>query len=124
MLEVKNLEVVYHGVALVLKGISLSVPERGIACVLGPNGAGKTTLLRALTGLLAIHDGAITKGGATLGGARLDGRAPDEIVRLGVGQVMEGRRILAELTVDENLRAGAISVARAELGERLDEAYA
>jgi branched-chain amino acid transport system ATP-binding protein len=123
-LEVKNLEVVYHGVALVLKGISLTVPERGVACVLGPNGAGKTTLLRALTGLLAIHDGEVTKGSASFAGARLDGRPADAIVRLGVGQVMEGRRILAELTVEENLRAGAVTVPRGELAERLDEAYA
>ena len=123
MLEVRNLEVVYHDVALVLKGISLAVPERGIVCVLGPNGAGKTTLLRALTGLLDIHNGEITKGGVSLGGARLDGRAPDEIVRLGVSQVMEGRRILGELTVEENLRAGAVSVPRAILDERLEQVW-
>jgi branched-chain amino acid transport system ATP-binding protein len=123
MLEIRNLEVVYHNVVLVLKGISLTVPERGVACVLGPNGAGKTTLLRALTGLLPIHDGRITKGSATLGGARLDGRRADDIVRLGVGQVMEGRRILADLTVEENLRAGAIAAPRAALAERLDRAF-
>jgi len=124
MLEVRNLEVVYHGVVLVLKGISLTVPEGGIACVLGPNGAGKTTLLRALTGLLSIHDGRVTKGAATLGAARLDGRRADAIVRLGVGQAMEGRRILGELTVEDNLRAGAIAAPSAAVAERLERAFA
>jgi branched-chain amino acid transport system ATP-binding protein len=123
MLEVRNLEVVYHDVVLVLKGISLTVPERGIVCVLGPNGAGKTTLLRALTGLLDIHNGEVTKGAATLDGARLDRRSADAIVRLGVGQVMEGRRILGELTVEENLRAGAVSVPRALLDRRLEQVW-
>jgi branched-chain amino acid transport system ATP-binding protein len=124
MLEIRNLEVVYHSVALVLKGISLEVPDRGVVCVLGPNGAGKTTLLRALTGLLPIHDGRITKGSIALGGVRLDGRRADDIVRLGVGQVMEARRILAELTVEDNLRAGGIAAPRAALEERLERAYA
>jgi branched-chain amino acid transport system ATP-binding protein len=119
MLEVRNVEVVYHGVVLVLKGISLRVPDGGIACVLGPNGAGKTTLLRALTGLLAIHEGRVTKGQVIFDGARLDGQRPEAVVRRGVAQVMEGRRILAELTVEENLRAGAIAAPRAGLDDRL-----
>ncbi|HZJ62918.1 MAG TPA: ABC transporter ATP-binding protein [Kofleriaceae bacterium] len=123
MLEVRNLEVVYHHVVLVLKGISLTVPDGGIACVLGPNGAGKTTLLRALTGLLSIHDGEVTKGSSMLGTARLDGQPADAIVRLGISQVMEGRRILGELSVEDNLRAGAIGVPRATLDERLERAF-
>jgi branched-chain amino acid transport system ATP-binding protein len=123
-LEVRNLEVVYHDVVLVLKGVSLTVPEGGVACLLGPNGAGKTTLLRAITGLLPIHDGRVTKGAATLGDERLDERSADDIVRLGVAQVMEGRRILGDLTVEENLRAGAISSPRAAVEERLDRAFA
>ena len=123
MLDVRNLEVVYHGAALVLKGISLQVPDGGIACVLGPNGAGKTTLLRALTGLLSLHEGRVTKGSASLGEARLDGRRPEAIVRLGVAQVMEGRRILGELTVEENLRAGGLAAPGALLDERLDSAF-
>jgi branched-chain amino acid transport system ATP-binding protein len=123
-LEVRNLEVVYHDVVLVLKGISLALPEGGVVCVLGPNGAGKTTLLRALTGLLPIHEGRITKGSATLDGASLAGRRADEIVRLGVAQVMEGRRILAELTVEENLRAGGVAAPRAAVAERIERAYA
>jgi long-chain acyl-CoA synthetase len=123
MLAVRNLEVVYHRVVLVLKGVSLTVPEGGIACVLGPNGAGKTTLLRALTGLLSIHDGEVTEGSTTLGTARLDRQRADAIVRLGISQVMEGRRILGELSVEDNLRAGAIAVPRAVLDERLERAF-
>ncbi len=123
MLEVANLEVVYHSVARVLKGVSLRVPEGGIVALLGPNGAGKTTTLRAIGGLLSLHDGRVTKGHITLGGARVDGSSADEVVRRGVAQVMEGRRILGELTVEENLRAGGWSVPRAELHARLEDAY-
>jgi branched-chain amino acid transport system ATP-binding protein len=123
MLAVRNLEVVYHGVALVLKGISLGVPDGGTTCVLGPNGAGKTTLLRALTGLLSLHEGKVTKGKATLDGVAIDGRRPEAIVRLGVSQVMEGRRILAELSVEDNLRAGALAARRGLLDERLERAF-
>ena len=107
ILRVRNLEVVYGGVALVLRGVSLDVPTGGIAAVLGANGAGKTTLLRAITGLLSVHRGAITKGSVELDGQRIDQLEPTAIVKRGVSQVMEGRRTFAELTVDENLRAGA-----------------
>ncbi len=107
LLRVRNLEVVYGGVALVLRGVSLDVPAGGVAAVLGANGAGKTTLLRAITGLLGVHRGEITKGTVELDGRRIDGMEPASIVRLGMSQVMEGRRTFAELTVDENLRAGA-----------------
>jgi branched-chain amino acid transport system ATP-binding protein len=123
VLSVRNVEVVYHGVVLVLKGVSLTVPDGGIVCVLGPNGAGKTTLLRALTGLLPIHEGRVTKGTASLDATRLIGQRADHIVRLGIAQVMEGRRILAELSVDENLRAGAVAAPRGVIGERLEQAY-
>jgi len=107
ILSVSNLEVVYNGVALVLRGVSLEVPRGQIVAVLGSNGAGKTTLLRAMTGLLDVHRGAITKGRVELEGERIDNRDPAATVRSGVSQVMEGRRIFASLTVDENLRAGA-----------------
>ncbi len=107
MLDVANLEVVYHSVVLVLKGVSLRVPERGIVALLGPNGAGKTTTLRAITGLLDVHHGKVTKGRVAFGGSDLLGKRADAIVRGGIAQVMEGRRILADLTVEENLRAGA-----------------
>jgi branched-chain amino acid transport system ATP-binding protein len=93
-------------VVLVLRGISFDVPVGGIVAVLGANGAGKTTLLRAITGLLGVHRGQITKGAIELEGERIDGLDPAQIVRRGVSQVMEGRRTFAELTVDENLRMG------------------
>ncbi|CAI8043822.1 High-affinity branched-chain amino acid transport ATP-binding protein LivF [Geodia barretti] len=94
MLEVANLEVVYNEVVLVLRGLSIEVPEGGIVALLGANGAGKTTTVRAITGLLDVHEGDITKG----------------IVEAGITQVMEGRRVFAELTVDENLETGAFTV--------------
>ncbi|WP_117208985.1 ABC transporter ATP-binding protein [Allorhizocola rhizosphaerae] len=107
MLQVTNLEVVYDDVALVLRGISLAVGPGKIVALLGANGAGKTTLLRAITGLLDVHDGEITKGQITVDGRPIPRKSPAGIVRLGVSQVMEGRRIFAELTVEENLRLGA-----------------
>ena len=106
MLRVGGLEVVYHSVARVVSGLSLEVPDAAIVALLGPNGAGKTTVLRAITGLLPIHDGRITKGRIELDGVRLDGLPPERIVRHGLVQVMEGRRIFIELTVEENLLAG------------------
>jgi branched-chain amino acid transport system ATP-binding protein len=117
ILSVRNLEVVYNDVALVLRGVSLDVPTGGIAAVLGANGAGKTTLLRAITGLLKVHRAEITKGTVEFGGRRIDGLDAAAIVRLGVSQVMEGRRTFAELTVDENLRAGAYTQSRADARE-------
>ncbi len=123
MLTVQNLEVVYHQVVLVLKGVSLAVPDGGVVCLLGPNGAGKTTLLRAITGLLPIHEGQITKGEVTFAGIPLAGRRADEIVRLGISQVMEGRRIFPELTVEENLHAGAYTTPRRETKARADRFY-
>jgi branched-chain amino acid transport system ATP-binding protein len=106
VLEVSNLEVVYNGFILVLRGVSLSVPSGSIVALLGANGAGKTTLLRAISGLLDVHNGEISKGSVRLFGERVDGRDPAAIVRQGMAQVMEGRRIFKELTVDENLKAG------------------
>jgi branched-chain amino acid transport system ATP-binding protein len=109
VLGVRNLEVVYADVVLVLRGVSLEVPEGSVVALLGANGAGKTTLLRAITGLLGVHRGKITKGSVELAGERIDGRDASAIVRSGIAQVMEGRRIFAELTVEENLRAGAFT---------------
>ncbi|MFW5921145.1 MAG: ABC transporter ATP-binding protein [Polyangiales bacterium] len=122
-LEVSNLEVVYHQVVLVLKGVSLEVPAGKIVALLGPNGAGKTTALRAITGLLPIHDGRIEKGEVKLGGESLVGQSSDAIVRRGIAQVMEGRRILADLTVEENLRAGAFTAGHRQLHEDLERFY-
>lgn len=121
MLQVDNLEVVYHSVVLVLKGVSLRVPDGKIVALLGPNGAGKTSTLRAITGLLDIHNGRMTKGAITLDGENVAGRGADEIVRRGVAQVMEGRRILGDLTVEENLLAGGWGTPRAEVHRRVEE---
>ena len=126
MLSVANLEVVYHAVVLVLRGVTLEVPDGEVVALLGPNGAGKTTLLRAITGLLDVHHGKVTKGTLGWRGQDLMGKRPDAIVRSGIAQVMEGRRILADLTVEENLRAGAYGRDRAEARveiERLCERF-
>jgi len=107
MLTVENLEVVYNDVILVLRGISLEVGDGQIVALLGANGAGKTTTLRAITGLLEIHEGDITKGEINLDGQNVTHIDPSKRVALGISQVMEGRRVFAELDVEENLRAGA-----------------
>jgi branched-chain amino acid transport system ATP-binding protein len=107
VLDIANLEVVYDEVQLVLRGVSLTVPDGQIVALLGSNGAGKTTTLRAISGLLHIHEGEITKGTISFAGNRINGRHAWDIVSGGITQVMEGRRIFAELSVDENLAAGA-----------------
>jgi branched-chain amino acid transport system ATP-binding protein len=107
LLDVANLEVVYHDVILVLRGISFSVPDGKIVALLGANGAGKTTVLRAISGLLDVHEGDITKGDVRVDGEPTHKLRPAAIVDRGVTQVMEGRRIFAEFTVEENLRVGA-----------------
>ena len=123
MLEIANLEVVYHSVVLVLRGVSLRVPEGKIVALLGPNGAGKTTALRAITGLLPLHDGKITKGLITLDGESLRRSRADQIVAAGVSQVMEGRRVFADLSVDENLMCGANHRPRIEARRDADAFY-
>jgi len=110
ILSVRNLEVVYNDVIRVLHGISLTVREGGIVALLGANGAGKTTTLRAISGLLSVHEGDITKGSVELDGEDITEVDAADIVGLGIVQVLEGRRIFAELTVEENLRAGAFTV--------------
>jgi branched-chain amino acid transport system ATP-binding protein len=109
MLEVANLEVVYNDVVLVLRGLSLEVRDGQIVALLGANGAGKTTTLRAITGLLDVHEGDITKGSVTWDGERVDGKEASHIVKAGISQVMEGRRVFAEMSVDDNLRTGAVT---------------
>ncbi len=109
ILRVNGIEVVYSDVVLVLRGVSLEVAEGTVVALLGANGAGKTTTLRAITGLLPLHRGEITKGTIESHGKSLVGLDPAAIVRHGLSQVMEGRRIFAELTVDENLRAGGFT---------------
>ena len=119
MLQVQNLDVVYDDVMLVLRGVSLSVPPGGIVALLGANGAGKTTLLRALTGLLDVHHGKITQGSVTLDGQPVGQLRPAALVKRGIAQVMEERRIFSELTVEENLRLGGHTRSRG-WRERLD----
>jgi branched-chain amino acid transport system ATP-binding protein len=109
VLAVRNLEVVYSDVILALRGVSITVPAGAVVAMLGANGAGKTTLLRAVTGLLPVHRGRITKGGVELDGSAVPGQDASAMVRCGVAQVMEGRRIFAELTVEENLTAGGFT---------------
>jgi branched-chain amino acid transport system ATP-binding protein len=107
MLNLENLEGVYNDVVLVLRGISIEVPDGQIVALLGANGAGKTTTLRAVTGLLDIHEGDITKGEIRFDGHDITHEDPSARVNRGISQVMEGRRIFAEMTVEDNLRAGA-----------------
>ncbi|GGO12572.1 ABC transporter ATP-binding protein [Microbispora bryophytorum] len=108
-LDIRGLEVRY-GPVRALRGVHLAVPRGAVAAVLGANGAGKTTLLRAVSGTLRFHRGAITSGTVAFGGSRLDGVPAAAVVRRGVVQVPEGRRVFARMTVAENLRAGALSV--------------
>jgi branched-chain amino acid transport system ATP-binding protein len=123
MLAVENLEVVYEDVILVLKGVSIQVPEGSIVALLGANGAGKTTVLRAITGLLDIHRGKITKGHVSLDGEPISALDAPRTVAAGVGQVMEGRRVFAEFTVDENLRIGGHTAGRREIADGMDRVY-
>ena len=106
MLSVKNLEVVYQDVILVLKGISINLPKNKIVALLGSNGSGKTTVIRSITGLLDVQNGDITKGTISVDGVDITNLNPSKIVEKGIAQVLEGRRIFSELTVVENLRLG------------------
>ena len=106
MLSVKNLEVVYQDVILVLRGISFEIPKGEIVSLLGSNGSGKTTVIRSITGLLDIQNGDITKGSISVDGEDITNLNPSKIVEKGIAQVLEGRRVFSELTVVENLRLG------------------
>src|SRR5512145_707938 len=107
MLSVNNIEVIYNDVILVLKGLSLEVPEGKIVSLLGGNGAGKTTTLKAISGLLKAEEGEVTRGEILFRGEPIQGTDADRIVGKGIFQVMEGRRVFEDLTVAENLIAGA-----------------
>jgi len=107
VLQVHNIEVIYNDAILVLKGMSLRVREGQIVALLGPNGAGKSTTLKAISGLLKSEEGEVTDGDIRLLGTRIDRLEPEEIVRRGIFQVMEGRRVFEDLTVDENILMGA-----------------
>src|SRR5262245_63936993 len=108
-LSVNNIEVIYDHVILVLKGVSLEVPEGRIVALLGANGAGKSTTLKAISNLLAAERGDVTKGTIEFRGKRVDKLTPNALVRMGVCQVMEGRHCFAHLTVEENLLTGAFT---------------
>jgi branched-chain amino acid transport system ATP-binding protein len=125
-LDVNNIEVIYDHVILVLKGVSLSVPQGGIVALLGANGAGKSTTLKAISNLLRAERGDVTKGTIEFAGRRIDRLTPNDVVRLGVCQVMEGRHCFAHLSVEENLLAGAFTRGRAkrEIAETLERVYA
>jgi len=124
MLALNNIEVVYDGVILVLKGVSLNAEEGQITTLLGANGAGKTTTLKAISGLLHTERGQVTKGSVELDGARLDRLQPYDVVKRGIAQVFEGRRVFENLTVEENLIAGAHSRSnKAEIRAGTDRVY-
>ena len=124
MLTLNNVEVIYDGVILVLKGVSLTAREGAITTLLGANGAGKTTTLKAVSGLLRSERGEVTKGSIEFNGERTDRLPPHEIVTRGVVQVFEGRRVFEHLTTEENLVAGAHTVPdRGRVDERIERAY-
>ncbi len=109
MLVVQDVEVTYQGAISAVRGVSLEVPDRGVIALLGANGAGKSTILRAIGGLLRFHGGRVTRGAIHFDGVRIDTLDANKIVRLGIAQALEGRRLFAELTVDENLHTGALT---------------
>nr|WP_321255125.1 ABC transporter ATP-binding protein [uncultured Pseudodesulfovibrio sp.] len=123
VLKVENLEVVYNDVVLVLKGLSLACPLGEITALLGANGAGKSTTLKAISGLLETEDGEVTDGTILYKDEPIQGVIPEKIVRKGVFQVMEGRRIFEDLTVEENLKCGAFTRPRSEINASMEKVY-
>src|SRR5690348_6023666 len=109
MLLLQDIAVTYNGIVPAVQGMSIEVPDKAVVALLGANGAGKTTILRAISGLLRIHRASITRGSILFDGERIDRLNTTQIVRHGISQVLEGRRLFADLTVDENLRTGAVS---------------
>ena len=124
-LSVNNIEVIYDHVILVLKGVSLEVPRGSIVALLGANGAGKSTTLKSISNLLRAERGEVTKGTIELDGQRVDRLTTNDLVRMGVCQVMEGRHCFAHLTVEENLLTGAFTrkVSRADINTALEKVY-
>ena len=125
VLRVKNIEVIYDHVILVLKGVSLDVPEGGIVALVGANGAGKTTTIKSISNILGTERGEVTKGSIELRGERIDQLSPTQLVRRGVVQVMEGRHCFEHLSVEENLLTGAFTRnhGRAAIGRDLERVY-
>jgi branched-chain amino acid transport system ATP-binding protein len=125
MLALKNVEVIYDDVILVLKGLSLEVPAGKIVALLGSNGAGKSTTLKAISGLLHTEEGEVTDGTIEFHGERINGLAPELIVRKGIFQVMEGRRVFEDLSVEENIVVGGYTRSdRAGLRRDMEMCYA
>src|SRR5205085_10442085 len=124
LLAVRNVDVVYDKVIMVLRGLSLKVPRGEIVALLGANGAGKSTTLKAISGLLKTEDGEVTRGEIMFRGERIDGVDPDRIVRHGIFQVMEGRRIVSDMTPLENLRLGAFTRRDNEVAADIDMVFA
>ena len=124
-LSINNIEVIYDHVILVLKGVSLEVPEGKIVALLGANGAGKTTTLKAISNLLRAERGDVTKGTIEFKGQRVDRLTPNELVKRGICQVMEGRHCFQHLTVEENLLTGAFTrkASRSEIRADLEKVY-
>ncbi|HPT57527.1 MAG TPA: ABC transporter ATP-binding protein, partial [Casimicrobium sp.] len=124
-LSVNNIEVIYDHVILVLKGVSLDVPKGKIVALLGANGAGKSTTLKAVSNLLRTERGEVTKGSIEFDGKRTDTLTTNDLVRMGVCQVMEGRHCFGHLTVEENLLTGAYTrkLSRSELKDELERVY-
>jgi branched-chain amino acid transport system ATP-binding protein len=125
LLRVNNIEVIYDHVILVLKGVSLEVPEGSIVSILGANGAGKTTTLKAISNLLRSERGEVTKGSIEYRGTNITEKSPAELVKDGVVQVMEGRHCFEHLTVEENLLTGAYTRkgGRSVVNEELEKVY-
>jgi branched-chain amino acid transport system ATP-binding protein len=124
ILKINNIEVKYHEVILVIKGVSIEVPEGGIVALLGANGAGKSTTLKAISGLLKHEDGQVTDGSIEFMGQRIDKLVPEKIAKMGIVQVIEGRRVFEHLTVEQNLRVGAhLRKGRRSVKDGLDIVY-
>ncbi len=109
MLVLQDIAVTYQNIVPAVQGVSLEVPDRSVVALLGVNGAGKTTIMRAISGLLNMHKASIVRGTILFDGERIDRLNTTQIVQRGISQVLEGRRLFADLTVDENLRTGAIA---------------
>ncbi len=123
LLAINNIEVVYDEVIQVLRGVSIEVPQGQIVTLLGPNGAGKSTTLKAISGLLKSEDGAVTRGDIHFAGQRIDNTSPEQTVRAGLFQVMEGRRIVEDMTVLENLRLGAFTRSDNEVESDIEQVF-
>lgn len=125
MLKLNNIEVIYSDVILVLRGVSLEVPDGQVVTILGANGAGKTTTLNAISGLLRTQEGEVTRGSIEWEGNRIDKFAPENIVKQGIIQVLEGRRLFRHLTVEENLKVSTIpkGLSKSETNDEIEKVY-